>query len=230
MDDKDTIGALNLEIEALKEELKTFKSVKLNIYQKLQKSRVELQQKKLKKTGVNKYSNYTYFDLGDFLPAINEICNGNGLTPIFQFTATLSTLTIIDSDNVENKVEFSTPIEIASLKGCSNIQNIGGTQSYARRYLYMMAFEVAEADMIDGGVEIDQDAENAKKKIDKSSVFVIKKLLEETNSDQEKFLNYMSVKKVEDITNDCLGACMRDLNKKKESIEKAKKSEDGFPI
>jgi len=203
---------------------------KLNIYQKLQKSRVELQQKKLKKTGVNKYSNYTYFDLGDFLPAINEICNNNGLTPIFQFTSTLSTLTIIDSDNVENKVEFSTPIEIASLKGCSNIQNIGGTQSYARRYLYMMAFEVAEADMIDGGVEIDQDAENAKKKIDKSSVFVIKKLLEETNSDQEKFLNYMSVKKVEDITNDCLGACMRDLNKKKESITKTKESENGFPI
>lgn len=197
---------------------------KLNIYQKLQKSRVELQQKKLKKTGVNKYSNYTYFDLGDFLPAINEICNSNGLTPIFQFTSTLSTLTIIDADNVESKVEFSTPIEIASLKGCSNIQNIGGTQSYARRYLYMMAFEVAEADMIDGGVEIDQDAENAKKKIDKSSVFVIKKLIEETNTDQEKFLNWIGSKRVEDITNDCLGTCMRELNKKKGSIEKAKEA------
>lgn len=211
----------------------------LNIYQKLQKSRVELQQKKLKKTGVNKYSNYTYFDLGDFLPAINEICNNNGLTPIFQFTSTLSTLTIIDADNIENKVEFSTPIEIASLKGCSNIQNIGGTQSYARRYLYMMAFEVAEADMIDGGgAEIDQDAENAKKKIDKSSVFVIKKLIEETGTEQEKFLNWVGAKRVEDITNDCLGTCMRELNKKKEgiekeNIEKAKKAADkknDFPM
>ena len=39
----------------------------LNIYQKLQKSRVDLQNKKLKKTGINKYSNYDYFELGDLL-------------------------------------------------------------------------------------------------------------------------------------------------------------------
>jgi hypothetical protein len=199
--------------------------VKLNIYQKLQKSRVELQQRKIKKTGSNKYANYDYFELGDFLPGINEICNNNGLTPIFHFEPQLATLTVIDCDNIENKIEFTTPIEIATLKGCSNIQNIGGTQSYARRYLYMMAFEIAESDIVDGG-EIDQDAEQGKRKIDKASVFVINKLLEETNSDKEKFLNYMGVKKVEDITNDCLGACMRDLNKKKEKIEKAKKEAD----
>ena len=181
---------------------------KLNIYQKIQKSRVDLQNKKLKKTGVNKYSNYDYFELGDFLPAINEICNNNGLATIFQFT--------------EDKLQFSTPVEIALLKGCSSIQNIGGTQSYCRRYLYIMAFEIAEADIIDSGNgEIDQDAEQAKKNIDKASVFVIKKLIEETNTDKEKFLSWIGAKRVEDITNDCLGTCMRELNKKKESIQKA---------
>ena len=34
----------------------------INIYQKLQKSRVELQAKNLKKSGKNSYSNYEYFD------------------------------------------------------------------------------------------------------------------------------------------------------------------------
>ena len=92
----------------------------LNIYQKIQKSRVDLQNKKLKKTGVNKYSNYDYFELGDFLPAINEICNNNGLATIFQFTKELATLDVIDVDNPENKLQFSTPVEIALLKGCSN--------------------------------------------------------------------------------------------------------------
>ena len=57
----------------------------INIYQKLQKSRVELQAKNLKKSGKNSYSNYEYFELGDFLPGVNEVCNNNGLATIFHF-------------------------------------------------------------------------------------------------------------------------------------------------
>lgn len=196
---------------------------KLNIYQKLQKSRVELQKKELKKTGFNKYSNYGYFELGDFLPAINEICNTNGLSSIFKFESTIATLTIIDTDNIESKLEFATPIEIALLKGCSAIQNIGGTQSYARRYLYIMAFEIAEADTIDGG-EVDQDAEIGKQKINKATVFTIKSLLEETHSNEAKFLEWAGVSKVEDITNAAMGTCLSKLNKIKVKLEEDKKA------
>lgn len=192
----------------------------LNIYQKLQKSRVELQNKKLKKTGMNKYSNYDYFELGDFLPGINEICEKNGLATIFNFTSELATLKIIDVDNIESTLEFSTPVEIASLKGCSAIQNIGGTQSFARRYLYIMAFEIAESDMIDGG-EIDLDKEKGNQYIDKAAAFVINKLLEETKTDVSKFLGWCKVDKVEHIPNMMLASCMKELKDKKAKIEKA---------
>lgn len=204
----------------------TIETIKLNIFQKLQRSRVELQQKKLKKTGTNKYSNYDYFELGDFLPAINEICNNNGLATIFQFTKELATLDVIDVDNLESKLQFSTPVEIANLKGCSDIQNIGGTQSYCRRYLYIMAFEIAESDIVDGG-EIDQEKEQGKQKIDKAAVFVIKKLIDETGTDLDKFLEWAGATNVESITNDLLGACMKQLNKKKEQLDK-KKEEVNF--
>ena len=50
---------------------------KLNIYQKIQKARVELQNSKLKKSGKNDFSKYEYFELGDFLPNINKICDEN---------------------------------------------------------------------------------------------------------------------------------------------------------
>ncbi|MDU4477658.1 ERF family protein [Clostridium sp.] len=192
----------------------------LNIYQKLQKSRVELQNKKLKKTGTNKYSNYDYFELGDFLPSINDICNNNGLATIFQFTKDLATLDIIDVDNIENKLQFSTPVEIALLKGCSSIQNIGGTQSYCRRYLYIMAFEIAESDIVDGG-QIDLDKEKGKQYIDQAAVFVINKLLEDTKTDVSKFLGWCKVDKVEHIPNMMLASCMKELKDKKAKIEKA---------
>lgn len=195
---------------------------KLNIYQKLQKSRVDLQNKDLKKTGFNKYSNYGYFELGDFLPYINEICNTNGLTPIFKFESELSSLTIFDNENLESKIVFTTPIEIAILKGCSNIQNIGGTQSYARRYLYVMAFELSESDTVDGA-EVDEEAEQGKQKINKAAVFTIKSLIDETHTNEKKFLEWCGVSKIEDITNASMGTCLQALNKVKTQIEKDKR-------
>lgn len=197
----------------------------LNIFQKIQRARVELQNKELKKTGVNKYSNYMYFELEDFLPYINEICDKLGLYSEFEFTLELAKLYVYDSEKPENKREWSTPIEIAALKGCSGIQNIGGTQKYARRYLYMMAFEISEGDAVDGG-EIDQGAEEGKSKISKAAVMTINKLIDETGTDINKFLSWAQVKKIEDIQNSMLHTCINMLREKKEKLDEKKKEEE----
>lgn len=197
---------------------------KFNIYQKIQKARVDLQNKDLKKTGYNKYSNYKYFELGDFLPHINDICNEIGLYTEFSYEEKLATLTIYNTENLEEKRIWTTPVEVAILKGCSTIQNIGGTQSFARRYLYMMAFEIAETDVIDGGA-IDEDAELGKQKIGKAHVLTINSLIQETETDKKEFLAWAGVNKVEDITNEAVGTCLTMLNKKKTLKEKREQEE-----
>lgn len=197
---------------------------KLNIFQKIQIARVELQKKDLKKTGHNKYSNYKYFELGDFLPYINEICNNIGLYTEFKYGEKESFLYVIDSDNPDIKREWSTPVEVAQLKGCSTIQNIGGTQSFARRYLYMMAFEIAESDVIDSG-EIDEEAAFASQKISKAHVFTINKLIAETKTDIKSFLTWANVEKVEDITNDMFNECLKSFKEKKAKLEEKKKKD-----
>ncbi|PWX63074.1 recombinase [Clostridium perfringens] len=197
---------------------------KLNIYQKIQKARVDLQNKDLKKTGYNKYSNYKYFELGDFLPHINGICNEIGLYTEFSYEEKLATLTIYNTENLEEKRIWTTPVEVATLKGCGTIQNIGGTQSFARRYLYMMAFEIAETDVIDGGA-IDEDAELGKQKIGKAHVLTINSLIQETETDKKEFLAWAGVNKVEDITNEAVGTCLTMLNKKKTLKEKREQEE-----
>ncbi len=197
---------------------------KLNIYQKMQKARVDLQNKDLKKTGYNKYSNYKYFELGDFLPHINDICNEIGLYTEFSYEEKLATLTIYNTENLEEKRIWTTPVEVATLKGCSTIQNIGGTQSFARRYLYMMAFEIAETDVIDGGA-VDEDAELGKQKIGKAHLLTINSLIQETETDKKEFLAWAGVNKVEDITNEAVGTCLTMLNKKKTLKEKREQEE-----
>ena len=192
----------------------------INIYQKLQKSRVELQAKNLKKSGKNSYSNYEYFELGDFLPGVNEVCNNNGLATIFHFEKEIATLTIIDVDNPESIIKFETPIEMAAIKGSSTIQQIGGTQTYARRYLYMMAFEIAETDIVDKS-EVDLEKQEGEQRIGTVYLNVIRKLIDETETEITSFLKYAGVEKLEDIKNKDYPELLKLLEKKKSSIKKS---------
>lgn len=121
----------------------------MNIFQKLQKCRVELQNSNLKKSGSNKFAGYDYFELGDFLPKINELMMEHGLTSSICFLNDLAVLKIIDSDKPEDSIEFTSPIANAQLKGCHDIQNLGAVQTYLRRYLWTNAMEIVEHDPLD---------------------------------------------------------------------------------
>lgn len=122
----------------------------MNIYEKLQTARVELQGLKIKKSGENKFAGYSYHELSDFLPAINQLCQEKKLFTQVTFDQEVATLTITDAEKPEDYITFTSPMAEANLKGCHPIQNMGAVQTYQRRYLYMMAFEIVEHDALDG--------------------------------------------------------------------------------
>lgn len=111
-------------------------------------ARIELQGIKLSKTGLNKFSNYTYFELEDFLPTVQVIFNKVGLCGIVSFTAEKATLTIIDVDG-DGCLEVSSPMADAQLKGTTPVQNLGAVHTYLRRYLWVTAMEIVEHDALD---------------------------------------------------------------------------------
>lgn len=198
---------------------------KLTIDEKMQIAKVELQKKDLKKSGFNKYSNYKYFELGDFLPHINEICLKVRLATEFQYTEDLAFLIIKDLDNPQEVLKWPTPVKVPVLKGCNEMQSIGASQTFARKQLYTMAFDIAETDAIDAGAT-DEEAEEGKRKINKASVMTINKLIDETETDRNKFLSWAGVEKVEDITNEALATCLKMLEKKKNDIEIKRQQEE----
>lgn len=120
----------------------------MSAYKKLQQARVMLQKIKMSKSGHNKFAGYSYFELGDFLPHINEIFNEVGLCGLVSFTDKVAELWIHETDG-DGKVLFSSPMAEVSLKGCHPIQNLGAVQSYLRRYLWVSALEIVEHDAID---------------------------------------------------------------------------------
>ena len=128
----------------------------MNVYKKLQKARIKLQQTELKKSGKNKFAGYEYFELGDFLPAIQRICDEVGLCGVVSYDEVNATLTIHDTDG-DGTIVFSSPMSSAELKGCHAVQNLGAVQTYLRRYLWTNAFEIVEHDSLDattGSVDV----------------------------------------------------------------------------
>jgi len=122
---------------------------KLNLFQKLQKARVELQEMNLKKSGQNKFAGFSYYELSDFLPAINIICNNVGLFTAISFEMDYAILRIYDCEDMERFIEFKSPMKEIQQKGCNDIQSLGSVETYSRRYLYLTAFEIVENDFSD---------------------------------------------------------------------------------
>lgn len=120
-----------------------------NIYEKLQEMRVKLQQMNIKKSGKNKFAGYEYYELGDILPPINELQAKYKTCSFINFDSEKATLTIINTEKTEEKIEFTCPMTSISLKGAHDVQNMGALQTYNRRYLYMNCFEIVENDHFD---------------------------------------------------------------------------------
>jgi hypothetical protein len=122
----------------------------MSVYKKLQDARLLLQNTKLSKSGKNKFAGYEYFELGDFLPSIQAICQKVGLCGVVSFNPDMAYLTIYDTDGGDNNfVTFTSPMSSAALKGCHDVQNLGAVQTYLRRYLWTNAFEIVEHDALD---------------------------------------------------------------------------------
>ena len=121
----------------------------MNIYQKLNAAREEFHTAKLKKSGHNKFANYYYFELGDFVIPALEIFKKHGLTSLISFGTEMAEMRIVNTEKTDEQIVITSPMSSAALKGCHEVQNLGAVQTYLRRYLWVAALEIVEHDALD---------------------------------------------------------------------------------
>jgi SpoU rRNA methylase family enzyme len=109
-------------------------------------ARLKLQNTALTKSGHNKFAGYKYFELGDFLPTVQNIFSELGLCGVVSYDTELAKLTITDGTD---SIVITSPMGSAALKGCHEVQNIGAVETYQRRYLWVTAMEIVEHDVLD---------------------------------------------------------------------------------
>ena len=122
---------------------------KKNIYQKLMNVRTNFHKLELKKSGHNKFANFKYFELGDFLVPATKLLNEEGLCPIVTFDNEAAKMVLVNTDNPSETIEFTSPMRDLELKGANSMQSLGGVETYQTRYLYIQLLNIVESDSFD---------------------------------------------------------------------------------
>ena len=135
------------------------------MYQKLLEARIKFLACKPEKSGMNMHLAFKYFELDDIVPIANKICDEVGLISITNFTTDTATMVIVNTDNPDENIFFTAPFNqispIVSNTGkqaTNEMQALGSSITYMRRYLYMIALDICEPDSIDAGLPSETNA------------------------------------------------------------------------
>ena len=130
-----------------------------NVYQKLIEAREKFLTSEINQSGKNMQLSFKYFELKDIVPTITHIFKDLGLLAVARFTDTVATLTIVNTDNPEETIDFPVPfnqiqpiVSNAGKQVTNDMQALGSSITYMRRYLYMIALDICESDSIDANL------------------------------------------------------------------------------
>ena len=129
-----------------------------NVYQKLIEARAKFLVANPTKSGKNMQLAYKYFELDDIVPIATKIFEEIGLISLVSFEEDKAKMFIVNTDNSDEGISFTAPFKpiepIVSNAGkqvTNEMQALGSSITYMRRYLYMIALDICEPDSIDAG-------------------------------------------------------------------------------
>lgn len=145
----------------------TKKEAAENVWQKLLTARAKFLEADVQKTGKNMHLSFKYFELEDIVPTGTRIFKEIGLIGLVSFTADTAQMTVVNTDNPEETISFFAPfnqispiISNAGKQATNEMQALGSSITYMRRYLWMMALDVCESDGIDPNIGAGEDEED----------------------------------------------------------------------
>lgn len=142
----------------------------MNVYQKLIEARSQFLNDGVEKSGKNMNVGFKYFELTDIVPSVTKIFKELGLIAIDKFTNETAYMAIVNCDAPEETIEFEAPfnqiapiVSNAGKQVTNEMQALGSSITYMRRYLYMIAMDIVENDEIEPQITNDTPAEAPKK-------------------------------------------------------------------
>ena len=131
-----------------------------NVYQKLLKARAMFLASGTQKSGKNMQLAFKYFELDDIVPVATQIFEEVGLISLVSFEGDKAVMKILNTDAPDEIASFTAPfatlepiVSNTGKKATNEMQALGSSITYMRRYLYMIALDICEPDEIDSGLK-----------------------------------------------------------------------------
>lgn len=139
-----------------------------NVYQKLIEAREKFLTSEINQSGKNMQLSFKYFELKDIVPTITHIFKDLGLLAVARFTDTVATLTIVNTDNPEETIDFPVPfnqiqpiVSNAGKQVTNDMQALGSSITYMRRYLYLITMDICVNDEIEPSIDRNTNNQSA---------------------------------------------------------------------
>ena len=125
----------------------------MNIWQKLLCVRDEFARAEVKRSGKNMQLSSLFYELTDIVPVARPLFNQYRLLPLVTVASGKATMTIVDVDFPEEKLMFELDVQTYDgNKAVTPPQAYGAVVTYYRRYLYMIALDIVEADYLENNL------------------------------------------------------------------------------
>lgn len=121
----------------------------MNITEKLLKSRKMIKETSIKKEGRNTFSKYDYFTPSQVSELVNDVCQELNIITLFSLEkdefGLYGHLSIADTEGKENqRLDFQMRTEMPSITATNMTQQMGGCETYTKRYMLMSAFDITD--------------------------------------------------------------------------------------
>lgn len=141
-----------------------------NVYQKLIDARERFINSEVNQSGKNMQLSFKYFELKDIVPTITRIFKEVGLLALTKFGDNIATLTIVNTEAPDETIDFPLPFKpiepIVTKDGrqvINDMQALGSSVTYIRRYLYLIAMDICVSDDIEPQINGDTNGQGAVK-------------------------------------------------------------------
>lgn len=116
-------------------------------------ARLQFLESNPQKSGRNEFQKFNYYELDDIVPTATRICNELGLYTEIDMGANTfgyATMTVINIENTEERTYFRLKMPEINNENLNNaLQDTGRTETYLRRYLYLLFLDIAQNDEVD---------------------------------------------------------------------------------
>lgn len=193
------------------------------IYQKLIEIQNEL---KAPKSLFNKFGKYNYRSAEIILEAVKPVNKKYGCVLILSDEIEMigtrfyvhATATLVDIENGESIKATAFAREEETKKGMDASQVTGTASSYARKYALNGLYNIDDTKDADTDEFNDQTNQENKpqaappQKVNETQLKTLRELMEKAGVEEGKILTTYKLNKLEDMTTDIFGKCLRKLN------------------